>query len=395
MSKNWKEILKNLDVVLVISGILAVVSMIWNPPGKEYLEFIDVRVLCLLFALMAVIAGLSKEGVFAGLAGFLAEKAGNLKLLAYVLVGLCFFTSMFITNDVALITFVPMTIFMLAGYKQKHLIRIVVLETIAANLGSMLLPFGNPQNLYLYGRYQMSMGEFLKSMLLPWMVSLALLVVLIAVLIPGVPLLVADLEPPVEQASKEAANAGKLDDTVKKRTSAVAERRKHKRNIALYSFLFLFAIGGVLRFIPYYIVLLVVAIVFLIVEREILRRVDYGLLLTFVFFFIFVGNLSELELVRQGVQTFLEGRTVLAGALVSQIISNVPAALMLSGFTDEGVGLLLGVNIGGLGTLIASMASLISYKYYRSMEHSDGKGYFLCFTGLNFLLLVVLLIVFH
>ena len=368
MKKHWKEALKKLDIVLIISGLLAVVSMFWNPPGKEYLEFIDVRVLCLLFSLMAVVGGLSQEGVFAKAADILSKKAGNLRTLSCILVGLCFFLSMFITNDVALITFVPMTIFMLQGCRQKVLIRVIVLETIAANLGSMLLPFGNPQNLYLYGKYNMDFAEFLKTMLPIWVLSLILLTVLLWILIPREPLQLCKMQP------------------------QKVLMQRHKRNVVLYGILFLISICGVLRLIPYYIVLVVVLAVFLLVQPSVLKKVDYGLLLTFLFFFIFVGNLSCLQMVQDGVQVFLEGRVVLAGALVSQIISNVPAALMLSGFTGEGTQLLLGVNIGGLGTLIASMASLISYKYYKATEGADGKLYFLWFTGLNVLFLLVLLL---
>lgn len=392
MSKRWIEQLKNLDVVLVISGILAVVSMLFNPPGKEYLEFIDVRVLCLLFALMAVIAGLNHEGVFARLAAVLTRKAGNLKLLAFILVGVCFFSAMFITNDVALITFVPLTIFMLSGYKQKYLIRIVVLETIAANLGSMLLPFGNPQNLYLYGKYEMEMWEFLKIMLPAWLMSLAVLVLLTAVMLPAEPLLLIESESGNEEEHRIDA-CGEWDSG-HKRVADKKRNAKHWRNIIVYGVLFLIAIGGVVRILPYLLVMILVLVACLAVEPVVLRKVDYGLLLTFLFFFIFVGNLSELEPVREAIRQFLEGRTILAGALVSQIISNVPASLMLSGFTQDGAGLLLGVNIGGLGTLIASMASLISYKYYSSMACSDRKGYFKCFTGLNLLLLAFFLLLF-
>ena len=167
---------------------------------------------------------------------------------------------------------------------------------------------------------------------------------------------------------------------------------KHSWKVILYCVLFLICICGVLRLIPYYAVLLLVLAVFLAVAPGVLRKVDYGLLLTFLFFFIFVGNLSRIEVVQQVARELLEGRGVLASALISQVISNVPAALMLSGFTQEGAQLLLGVNIGGLGTLIASMASLISYKCYKASPEADGKGYFLWFTGLNVVLLVVLLL---
>ncbi|MBE5867458.1 MAG: citrate transporter [Lachnospiraceae bacterium] len=376
MKKSWINNLRKLDTVLVISGVLAILSMFINPPGREYLEFIDVRVLCLLFSLMAVIGGLGQEGIFEKAAAVLAGRAGTLRMLAYILVGLCFFSSMFITNDVALITFVPMTIFMLRGHRQKQMILVIVLETIGANLGSMLLPFGNPQNLYIYGKYNMGLAEFLITMLPVWLFSLVLLAVLIRVLIPGEALgLTGEQENVGERAQKEPTHMV-----------------RSKRNVILYCILFVVCICGVLRFLPYYVVLLLVVAVFLAVAPGVLRKVDYGLLLTFLFFFIFVGNLSRIETVQQVAKELLEGRVVLASALISQVISNVPAALMLSGFTGEGAQLLLGVNIGGLGTLIASMASLISYKYYKASPEADGKGYFLWFTGLNVLLLVIFLV---
>lgn len=378
--KKWRKG-KKPDVVLTVSGILALISMLWNPPGMEYLEFIDIRVLCLLFSLMAVIEGLRQEGVFAKAAGFLTGKAGNLRVLSGILTGLCFFLSMFITNDVSLITFVPMTIFMLQGCRQKYLIRVIVLETIAANLGSMLLPFGNPQNLYLYGKYHMGFAAFVKTMFPVWILSLVLLILFLCLLIPAESL--GDERGSVQNVHIAESKAQVSADTF--------TRGKHQRKILIYLLLFLAAISGVLRLVPYYAVLLLVTAVFLVLEPAVLKKVDYGLLLTFVFFFLFVGNLSELEIIRESVRRFLEGRVVLAGALTSQVISNVPAALMLSGFTEEGTKLLLGVNIGGLGTLIASMASLISYKYYKKTKDADGRQYFLCFTFLNVLMLGILL----
>lgn len=373
--------MKKLDTVMVIAGVLAILSMIFNPPGKEYLEFIDVRVLCLLFSLMAVIGGLGREGVFEKIAGILVGKAGSLRMLSGILIGLCFVSSMLITNDVALITFVPMTLFMLQGCRQKHLIFVIVLETIAANLGSMLLPFGNPQNLYLYGKYNMQISEFVGVMLPYWLLSLGMLAVLLWVLIPGEKLQFGRQGETQDKEGKEMESAVPED----------MKKGRGKRNVVFYVILFLFCICGVLRLVPYYAVTLAVIAAFLVLEPEVLKKVDYGLLLTFLFFFVFVGNLSRIEAVREAAGTLLEGRVVLASALISQVISNVPAALMLSGFTQDGAGLLLGVNLGGLGTLIASMASLISYKYYKNAAGADGKAYFLWFTGLNVLLLVILL----
>ncbi len=365
-----KELMRNkfrqLDPVLMISCVLAVVSMVWNPPTKEYLEFIDVRVICLLFALMAVVAGFGEEGIFAELAEKLVRKAGNLRTLAYTMIGLCFFSSMFITNDVALITFVPMTILMISGSEPKYMIRMIVLETIASNVGSMLLPLGNPQSLYIYGRYQMQLTEFMAIMLPFWVASLIITILLIRCLFP-----------------KEVVGTSSFENG----TSICP---KNGKKIVIYVILFIIAVCGVVRLIPYGVVTGIVILVLLFMEPRILKKVDYGLLFTFLFFFIFVGNLSRIEVVQDVIRQVLQGHETVATVLVSQVISNVPAALMLSGFTQAGEELLIGVNIGSLGTLIASMASLISYKFYRRVENNSAKKYLTCFTGWNLFVLIIL-----
>ncbi|MGI5893035.1 MAG: SLC13 family permease [Candidatus Merdivicinus sp.] len=352
------------EPVLVISGILAILSMFAVPPSSNYLGYIDFRTLGILFCLMAAVAGLTGAGLFDAIARMLSARAGNLQKLCFLLIIACFLLSMFITNDVALITFVPLTLLLL-GNTVSERVRIftIVLETIAANLGSALTPFGNPQNLYLYSRYGMGIGEFLA--------------VTVPVCVGGLVLIAAGFwlsripKQPVRMESGEAVFS--------------------KRQTYFFGAMFLLSLLAVFRVIPWYAVLAIIVVALAAVARPIFRRIDYSLLLTFIFFFILVGNLGNIAAVEAIVSSLLEGRELLVSAIVSQFISNVPAALMLSGFTDDWQGLLAGTNIGGLGTLIASMASLISFRLYARSPGAKSGKYFLVFTGFNFVFLVIML----
>lgn len=351
------------EPVLVISGMLALLSAFFVPPSGEYLSYIDFRTLGILFCLMAAVAGLSGAGVFDALARVLAKKAGTVRRLSLLLTLAAFGLSMFITNDVALITFVPLTILLLGGAGQRTLMITVVMETIAANLGSALTPFGNPQNLYLYSRYHMGIGEFF---------SVTAPLCLLGFLLAAGGILVSRL--PKEPAMVQGGDA-------------VFYRRK----AIFYGILFLFSLLAVFRVIPWPVVLVIVAAALALADRSLFKRVDYSLLVTFVFFFILVGNLGNIPVVERWISGLLEGRELVVSALVSQVISNVPAALMLSGFTENWRGLLAGTNIGGLGTLIASMASLISFRLYTKSPGAKTGKYFALFTIWNFLYLVIML----
>ncbi len=357
-----KSFLKK-EPVLAVSGALAVLSAFFVPPSAAYLSYIDFRTLGILFCLMAAVAGLSGAGVFDALARLLSRKAGTVRRLALLLTLAAFGLSMFITNDVALITFVPLTILMLGRTGQRTLISAVVMETIGANLGSALTPFGNPQNLYLYSRYGMGIGEFLG-------VTGPLCLMGLLLTAGGVLLCRLPREPIAPPAGE-----------------AVFCRRK----ALFYGALFLISLLAVFRALPWPAALVIAAAALALTDRGIFRRVDYSLLLTFVFFFILVGNLGSIPSVERWISGLLEGRELAVSALVSQVISNVPAALMLSGFTDNWRGLLAGTNIGGLGTLIASMASLISFRLYARSEGAKTGRYFAAFTFWNFAALLVML----
>lgn len=359
--------LKN-EMVLCIAFVLAVISMFAVPPNLGYLNYIDVRVLALLFCLMMVMSGLKQLGIFERIAHGLLSKAKNFRQLSLILVLLCFFTSMLITNDVALITFVPFTILLLKIAKlEQKMIGLLVLQTIAANLGSMLTPIGNPQNLYLYSISGMSLLTFMQ-MMLP-LTAASFLLLLICCLMQQNTMIHSELS---------VASAKKI-------------RAKEKLELFFLCLLLGISLLSVLRLIPYGIPLGVALLGAVILKKEWFRQIDYGLLLTFVCLFVFIGNIGKLSVVHVLLEKLLDGRVMLVSFSSSQFISNVPAAILLSGFTDQWTELLKGVNIGGLGTLIASLASVITYKYYVQESSSQKGNYIKQFTLFNFGFAVVLL----
>ncbi len=360
------------ETVLSIAFLMAVISAFLVPIDAQYINYIDFRVLVLLFALMSVMGGLQSLGIFEKLSYALLKYVKSTRSLTLLLVSLCFFLAMLITNDVALITFVPFTILIWEKVdKPTLLIPVIVLETIAANLGSMLTPVGNPQNLYLYGLSGLSIQEFLLHMAPATVLSFVLLLICIFL------------------QKKETITLADTNQTSGKKNPALT---------AYYFILFALCLLTVAYLIPYPVLLLVSIPVLLIWDRTTLKNVDYSLLLTFISFFVFIGNMQRIPSVANMISSLVEGRELIVAFLASQVISNVPAAMLLSGFTDNYKDLLLGVNIGGLGTLIASLASLISYKYFtvhaRKLPEELGitKGkYMIHFTIMNLLFALILL----
>ena len=361
------------EVVLVVATILAIISAFVVPPSLAYMDYIDWHVLELLFCLMAVMAGLQKCGLFDRMGEALLKKTSKVWQLCFVLVMLCFILSMIITNDVALITFVPFAIVTLQKCKKERLlIPVVVLQTVAANLGSMLTPIGNPQNLYLYNISGMDLFEFILCMLPNTMISLVL-ILLSLLFVKG---------------KNEAITLNSDVDECDLRNKPNID----KKQTMVYLVLFALSLMVVAKVIAVELVLVMVLIVVLLLDKSVLKKVDYCLLLTFISFFIFTGNLGNIPVIRDSLQMLVGGRELLVGVVASQAISNVPAALLLSGFTSDYRTLLAGVNIGGLGTLIASMASLISYKILAN-EYDEKKGsYFKWFTLVNIVFLVILVV---
>lgn len=361
------------ETVLTAAAVLAVVSAFFVPPDAQYLGYIDLRTLAILFSLMTVMAGLRRQGFFDGLGRALLSRTHSTFQLTLVLVGLCFFGSMFITNDVSLLTFVPFTFVVLsrlgADVRRALLIPVVCMQTIAANLGSMLTPIGNPQNLYLYGKSGMSIEGFVLLMLPYTLVSLLLLLAWAALV------------------CRKASAALSVDELV----SSSSASQGDQKIILLYPVLFAVCLLSVIRVLPYGIAFAAVLVCALFADPRTLRMVDYSLLLTFVAFFIFIGNLGRIPAFSGWLQEFLTGREVLVAVLASQVTSNVPAALLLSGFTAETQALIIGTNLGGLGTLIASMASLISYRQITRELPQGKKQYFGLFTLSNLIFLALLL----
>ena len=400
--KNFFEFVKK-ETVLCVSFLLALFSMFFVRPSADYIGYIDFRTLGILLSLMLVVAGVKKAGVFDAASYVLTSKTSTTLGLSYVLILLCFFLSMLITNDVALITFVPFAIYTLKACNQSSkIIPVVVLQTVAANLGSMLTPLGNPQNLYLY---QLADYEFLAfvRVILPYaLLSLVMICALAVILCRGGKL--ADenhnmIPDGVEEVFDLHKNADK--DVSRKEAlveSDVSDEADSKfgcphirvKDAVIFAVLFVLCLLVVFRILNYLIALGVILIYLLIFDRKLLTKADYSLLFTFIFFFIFTGNLGNISAVRDLLTSLVSGHETITAVVASQAISNVPAALLLSGFTSNYDALLIGVNLGGLGTLIASMASLISYKAIVASEPELKGRYFTVFTVINVVMLMVL-----
>ena len=354
------------EAVLCIAALCAVVTMFLVPPDGAYWDYIDWKVLCLLLCLMAVVAGFQACGFFRWLTGQLLRRSANGRILGVMLVWLPFFSAMVVTNDVALLVFVPFTLGLLAEAGcGGAAIGMLVLQTIAANLGSMATPVGNPQNLYLYAAYSLEAGEFFSAMLPLTAVSLA------ALTMAALPVLPKALALP-EAKAEPLASPGKL---------------------LAYGILFVVCLLTVFRVLHFLVMTAVVLAGIAFLDRKLLKKLDIALLATFVCFFIVSGNLGRMDAVRDFLQGLLAQNTLLTAAGTSQIISNVPAAVLLSGFTDQWRPLLEGVNIGGLGTPIASLASLITLKLYLRHPGANAGKFLALFTAANVIGLAVLLAV--
>ena len=361
------------EAVFCCAFAAAAVSAFFIHPDSEYAGYIDTHVLFILYSLMLVVAGLRSCGVFDSCAAFLCRKMNTLRSLSTVLVFLCFIFSMFITNDVSLITFVPFAVLLLERCgKIKYAPYVIVLQTVAANLGSMLTPMGNPQNLFLYTRMKISAFDFA-------------LILLHFAAVSAVMLLLSLLFIPAEKIEQIHEETNSMDD-VKKSPAA----------LSVFIILFALCLCCVFRMVPAWITASVCFVSVLIIRRRLLLKADYMLLLTFCAFFIFTGNIARIPPVRNMLEKAVQGHEFYTALAASQIISNVPAALLLFPFSSDLKELLLGVDIGGLGTLVASLASLISYKLYvnadikNSSEKISGLKYLALFTVVNTVFLIVL-----
>ncbi len=352
------------NVVFFVAALAALVTACFVPPDAEYLTYFDWKTLVCLFLTLAVVCALRNIKFFTILARRLVLVSGNLRGLFLLLICITFIGSMLIANDMALITFLPLGYFALcAAGKEKHMAYLFILQNISANLGGMLTPFGNPQNLYLYSYYHIPTGEFCAIMLPPFLLAIAMLA--LACL-------------PIK--AERLTISEKFPETL------------NVRRTVLYLTMFVFSLLIVFRVIPYWIGLVVIPAILLVVDREALKMVDYPLLGTFFFFFIFAGNLARIDAVNEALSALMSKDALLVSVLSCQGISNVPSAILLSRFTTDYRALLLGVNIGGTGTLIASLASLITFSEFRLLYPGHGKRYFWLFTVINVVFLVVMTI---
>ena len=352
------------NVVMVVALAAALITSLIVPPDQEYLGYFDFKTLTCLFCVLAVVCALRNIHFFYILAKKIVQMFCNARMSILALVYITFIGSMLIANDMALLTFLPLGFFVLSTTgKQKYMAFTFIMQNIAANLGGMLTPFGNPQNLYLYSTFEIPNLEFMGIMAPPFVLSVALITLCCIIFVKKEPLQV-----------EESKDTLPLWRTV------------------LYLALFALAIAIVFRGIPYWIGLIIIPLVLIFADRKALKMVDYPLLFTFVFFFIFSGNMARIQVVRDFFSMLLDKSTLLFSTLSCQVISNVPSAILLSQFTENYQDLLVGVNIGGVGTLIASLASLITYREYTKNNPGKSGYYIKLFSAFNFSFLIILLV---
>ena len=352
------------EIVLIIAMILAIGTSFISLPKIEYIDF---KVIILLFNLMILVAGFNVLKVLDSIATSLLKRCTSLKSLTYMIVFLTFFSAMIVTNDVALITFVPLTL--IIGKKANiNILKAVIFQTLAANLGSALTPMGNPQNLFIYSYFNINILEFLKITLPLVLLSVIFLIFIIF-------------------REKRESISFKVEKI----------KIENKRGIIIYSVLFFITLLSVFHLIDYRISFVITIISIISFNKNLFKKVDYSLLITFVAFFIFIGNISSMSEIKEFMINILssEKSTFISSIISSQFISNVPATMLISAFTPYYKGLLLGVNIGGLGTIIASLASVISYKLYLNEYPSNGGNYIKKFTLYNILGLVIIVFILY
>lgn len=349
------------NAVLCIAALAAAITSCIVKPDKQYLQYFDLKTLTCLFCVLAVVCALRNVSFFTVLARKVVKLFKNTRACILALVYITFIGSMLIANDMALLTFLPLGFYVLSSTgKQKYMAFTFIMQNIAANLGGMLTPFGNPQNLYLYTKFHIPTGEFVATMLPPFCIAIALITL-------------CCLFVKKEELTLESE-----------------EIVLPKRRTAIYLLLFALSVVIVFRVLPYWTGLVVIPTVLLFMDRKALQKVDYGLLLTFVMFFIFSGNMARIPQIKALFENLLSKNTLLVSAASCQVISNVPSAILLSQFTLDWQALLVGVNIGGVGTLISSLASLITFREYTKHNPGKSKKYILLFSAFNFAFLGIL-----
>lgn len=349
------------NIILIVAVIGAVITSVIVPPDMEYIGYFDYKTLTCLFCTLAVVCALKNINFFYILARRIVAHFKTTRMCVLALVYITFIGSMLIANDMALLTFLPLGFYVLTSTGKRNLMAYVfILQNIAANLGGMLTPFGNPQNLYIYTKYNIANGEFISIMFPPFMLSVIIITICC--------LFIKSEELEISREDVEF----------------------DKKRAVLYAVLFALAIVIIFRVVPYLAGLIIIPAVLIIVDRKALKMVDYPLLFTFVSFFVFAGNMARIDIIRDFFSGLLDISTLLTSVFSCQCISNVPTAILLSQFTDNYRELLLGVNIGGVGTLIASLASLITFREY--VKNNPGKTFYYIkmFSVINFGFLLIL-----
>lgn len=350
------------NVVMCVALCAALITCVFVPVDREYLSYFDLKTLTCLFCVLAVVCALKNIRFFYILAQKIVGCFSTARKCILALVYITFIGSMLIANDMALLTFLPLGYFVLSStHKEKYMAFTFIMQNISANLGGMLTPFGNPQNLYLYSKFSIPTMEFMGIMAFPFALSIVLITLCCFIFVKSEPLEVADS------------------------TATLPKGRT-----AVYLMLFALSILIVFRGIPYWIGLVIIPFALLFLDKQALKMVDYPLLLTFVFFFIFSGNMARIDVVRNILSSLMDKSTLLFSVLSCQCISNVPSAVLLSQFTGNYADLLVGVNIGGTGTLIASLASLITFREYSKHYPEKTDKYLKQFTLFNFGFLILL-----
>lgn len=355
-------IIKKIDKVFLISLILAIISCFFVPISKQYLSYFDFKTLITLFLMMTIIGGFRNIKLFEILSDRIVRRFENTKVIIIFLVMITFVGDMILANDMSLITFIPLTFAIFKGTKQeRYVIFTVIMQVIAADLGGMITPFGNPQNLYAYSRYNLMPIEFFEIMIIPFSIALVLLVIIISCI-------------PKEKMILEKPKETKID----------------KIRSTIYIVLFISVVLMIFRIIPIWIEFLIIMPIMLITDKKAFLKVDYILLLTFSMFFIFSGNIARLDVVNSFITNFFVGNELEVGIGICQFMSNVPTTILLSNFTQNYSALLIAVNIGSLGTLVASMASLIAYRMFTAEFKNKSMKYLKIFTITNVVFLIVL-----
>lgn len=364
------EFLKK-DAMLVAAVLAAVISLFITPPSTELLSSIDWKTLATLFMLLSVLDGFKNENLFRPVIKF-AGRIGSQVGISFFLIFSVFFSSMFVTNDVSLIIFVPLTIILFrAGNKEHYIIPVIVMENIAAVRGSLLTPFGSPQNLFLYSKSGLSAGSFILMMLPLWIGSMILLSIFILVLY--------------------RKDRGEIIDISSFKTEKWEKSGRRKR--ILYFSLFAVIIATIVtrtNLWPY--VTLFVAVMLLIFDRRVFIRVDYALLLTFLCFFIFSSSISSNETVSAFLLKSVNGNEYWWSILLSQVISNVPASIVLWPFTSNLKALIYGLDSAGLVTVIGSLASVINMRIYTREYPGNGMKFMKTFEIISLIFFAIIVI---